>query len=692
MKVVLQDGNKDCGVCSLLSIIRYYGGDVSKEYLRAITNTTKNGVSAYNLIEAAKALGFEAEGVCGDMSNIKINNLPCLAHIMVNKNYKHFVVIYDINKETEKIIIMDPAKGKRIISFAEFKLMTTNNYIFLRPMKKLPFLIKKKVIKKIVIEELCNNKKLIILLIVLMFSYFILNILVAFHFKYLLEFVVEYRVSVNLKIISFTIFILYILRLLNGLLKNVLFVKISNILDETITKKTFKQILLLPYLYYKNRTTGEVVTRLKDLNNIKAFLINLFNVLVTDIFSFILFLVLMFRINKKITILIFIIVSFLAVFILIRNKKKKKIYSSLCLREEMVNSYLIESLNNVDTIKGGHIEKRLNDKFLLKYRDLLEKSYGYVLFLEISQFVKDNIKDILLLIVYGMGCMLVIEGKLDIGDIILFQSFLMYFIGSSLSIINVVDEYFNYKVSLNRVEDLYTISRDNFKGSYYYYNYKLDGDIVFNNLSYKYGSKMILDGVYLMIKRGEKVLLIGESGTGKSSLMKILMRYLDVSYGMCSIAGIDINHYHLENIRKNISYVSSNEFLFTDTLYNNVTLGQEIDEETFLEVANICNVDEIIAKRETNYHMLVEENGFNFSNGERQRIILFRYLLRKSNIYIFDEAFFQIDVEMERNILKQLFLYLREKTVIVISHRFDNNDLYDRIIKLENGKVHEEKV
>ena len=99
MKVVLQDGIKDCGICSLLSIIRFYGGEVSKEYLREITNTTKDGVTLYNLIEGAKVIGFDAIGLSGKIENIDVNNLPCIAHFIVNKSYKHFVVLYEINKK-----------------------------------------------------------------------------------------------------------------------------------------------------------------------------------------------------------------------------------------------------------------------------------------------------------------------------------------------------------------------------------------------------------------------------------------------------------------------------------------------------------------------------------------------------------------------------------------------------------------
>ena len=691
MKIVLQDGNKDCGICSLLSIIRFYGGDVSKEYLREITNTTKNGVSAYKLIEGAEKIGFMAEGVCGDMTNLENNNLPCIAHLAISKTYKHFVVIYKIDKLKQNVLIMDPQKGKRVMSFSEFKLHSTNNFILLKPIKKIPVIVKKNIIIKSIKNYLKQNIKIFFLLLIFISLYFLFNIIVAFHFKYLLEFSINYNVDTNIIIISLCIFLIYLYKVLCDFFKNILFLKISSVLDEKITIKTYKQILLLPYLYYKNRTTGEVITRLKDLSTVKNFIIEIFSSGI-DFISLIIFLVLLFTINVRITLLVIMLSSMITLFMIIRNRKKRKLYISLCHNEEKANSYLIESLSSVDTIKGGHIEKRLSDKFLIIYKNLLEKSYLYMFFLSINKIVKDNIKDILLLMVYGMGSYLVIKKKISLGDILLYQSFLLYFINNLYSIINIIDEYYNYKISLDRVEDLYTISGDNFNGSYYYYNYVLDKDIVFNNLSYKYSSKVIFDSLNLTIKYGEKILLIGESGSGKSSLVKILMRYLEVPYGMCSIGSIDINHYHLENVRKNISYVSSNEFLFSDTLYNNLTLGKEINDDLINKICKITRVDEIVNKRGETYKMLVEENGFNFSNGERQRIILCRYLLRNSNIYIFDEALGQLDISNEKKILFNMFKYLKNKTVIVISHRMYNRNLFDRVIRLRDGKVYEEKV
>ena len=172
MKVVLQDGIKDCGVCCLLSIIKHYGGNVSKEYLRDLTNTTKNGVTAYNIIETAKKLGFDSYALCGDLEEIDANNLPVIAHVIINKSYKHFIVIYKIDFLNEKVLVMNPAKGKEILSFSEFKLESSSNYIFLKPIKKLPTFQEKKIIRNTIIKYILKNKQLLIYLIILTIFFF----------------------------------------------------------------------------------------------------------------------------------------------------------------------------------------------------------------------------------------------------------------------------------------------------------------------------------------------------------------------------------------------------------------------------------------------------------------------------------------------------------------------------------------
>ena len=144
LKIVLQDGNKDCGVCSLLSIIRHYGGDVSREYLRQLTGTSKSGVSFYQLLEAASSLGFSCEGVKGEVNNLDSTRLPCIAHIIYQKKYQHFVVIYQINFSKEEVTIMDPAKGRVVISISQFKLLSSGYFLYLMPVKTLPVFYERK--------------------------------------------------------------------------------------------------------------------------------------------------------------------------------------------------------------------------------------------------------------------------------------------------------------------------------------------------------------------------------------------------------------------------------------------------------------------------------------------------------------------------------------------------------------------
>ena len=135
---VKQKDLKDCGVCSLLMIVKYYGGEISKEYLREITNTTKQGVTAYNLIEGSKKIGFNGVGVNGDITELKENHIPCIAHVILKKSYQHFIVIYKIDHKKKKLIIADPNNSNIThMTFEEFNKITTNNYILLFPNKKI---------------------------------------------------------------------------------------------------------------------------------------------------------------------------------------------------------------------------------------------------------------------------------------------------------------------------------------------------------------------------------------------------------------------------------------------------------------------------------------------------------------------------------------------------------------------------
>ena len=689
MKIVLQDGIKDCGVCSLLSIIRYYGGDVSKEYLRELTNTTKSGVSAYKLLEGAEKIGFTGYGVNGDLENIDKNNLPCLAHLIINKSYQHFVVIYDIDLYHKKILIMDPAKGKKLLSFSEFRLLSSGNFIYLKPTKKLPIFSYDKIIVNNIKDFLIKNKYGAINIILLSLIYFVINIITVFHFKYLLEYVINYSYLSNLYIISFFLFSSYIFKEIILYIRNILLLKWIDRFDYIVTSNTIKRIIFLPYLYYKSRTTGEVTSRIRDLSIIKNFIVKLLCFVTTDLTTIIVFSFFLFNISFKMTVFSLIIIFILFLynfFISFYKRKNMKINND---NSDSVNSFIIESLTSVDALKGLHIEKNIIKRFKSKYKTYLASSYKLSLIYEFDLFFKNNINNLLLVCIYGMGAYFVTNNSITIASLIVYQGIFNYFINALNNICDIQKEWSIYKSARERIEDMFTIKEEKFIGSNYYNLYTLNGDIKYTNLSYSYNSTLLFNKLNLTIKKQTHILLTGASGMGKSTLVKMLMGYINVPFGSIKINNIDISHYHLDVLRNRITYVTGNEFLFSNTIYNNISLNRDISKESVYDVAKLVLVDEVVLKNSLGYQRMVEENGFNFSGGERQRIVLARTLLKDSDIYIFDESLSQIDVEKERIILKNIFKYLKDKTIIVVSHRFNNSDLFDKVLRLENGDVYE---
>ncbi|MBR6948977.1 MAG: hypothetical protein IKH54_02205, partial [Bacilli bacterium] len=265
MKVVLQEGRMDCGICCLLSIIRFNGGDVSKEYLRKITNTNNDGVSAFNIIEACKSLGIEAYGLNGNIDDIDLKLLPCIAHINLDRNRQHFVVIYKI--DSKKITIMDPSSGKRVLSISEFKLLSSNNYIVLRIKKKLPVFISSKQILRLLLIFIKKYSIQFMFFIFISLNLLLIDILISFNFKYIMSYIINYYNTVNLNLIIIVLlFFIFIYAFLFYFSRKILY-KLLMIFDQELTFKTIKQLLLLPYYYFKNRTTGEILSRFNDLTN-----------------------------------------------------------------------------------------------------------------------------------------------------------------------------------------------------------------------------------------------------------------------------------------------------------------------------------------------------------------------------------------------------------------------------------------
>ena len=681
--IVLQEGNKDCGASCLLSVVHYYGGNISKEKIIDMTKTTKEGTTFYNIKEASNQIGLIAKSYkVEEIEKIKEITSPFICQVSKNSSM-HFIVVYKVNNN--KLLIMDPAIGKVIMDIFDFNNIWTGYIMILEKVGILPDYKNTKCLNKEIIKVLTSNKKIIIFIIILSIIVTLLSCLISLYSQIILDKVIDTEIN-NLIVITISFLILLIIKNITNYIRNHLLIYLNQKLDIKILLTAFTKVILLPYNYYKNRTSSEVLSRINDLSNIKTFISKLIVTILLDLLLLVAAIIVISNINKQI-LNIYLLVDLLYLLIIIIFNKKIK-YQTVKVQEEVAqtNKNIIEAVNNFEAIKGLNIEDKIIYKFTKDYTSLLNTKYHIDKQNNIIVLLKDNIMDISILLTNFYILKEIMNNSMTVGDYITISFMTNYLIYPVRNIIDIIYDYHYVKSSITRANNLLEVSSEKINEKEVL---DINGNIKITNLKYTYNNKnIILKNINLFIKDKDRVLLLGSSGSGKSTILKLLYKYLEADRKSIYINNYDINDYSLSDIRKNITYISQNEQLFNDTIRNNILLNREISEIDYLNICKILHIDDIVKDNILGYDYLIEENGINISGGQRQRIILARGLLKSSKIIMIDEGLNQIDIKLEREILQDIFTYFHNKTFIIVSHRRDNNDLYNRIIKIKDGEVY----
>lgn len=659
-------------------IINFYGGNLPIDQIRDLTKTDKNGTTAFHIIEACKSIGFNAEGIKSSLEQLNKENLilPCIAHVVIDGKYKHFVVIYKIDFKNKKIIIADPSCSIKKITFSEFQKMWSGVLITLYPLKKLPLTQNISFID-FLLKIIKLHKAFIFNIIMLSIFITMFSVISSFYMKNILD-AINYN---NLTIIFIFFLFINIFKILSDFFRNKLLIYLNQKIDLLLTLDTYKKIISLPYNYYHTRTTGDIISRVNDLSIIRNMItkvsLSLFIDLPLALVTFIIFYI----INTK---LFFISLIIVFIYLLLMIFSKNRIINNINtiqVNKSETMSYMIETINGFETVKSVGNEAQIIDKFEKKYVKFLKNIFKFDNYNNTISILKDLVNAIGYLTIIYVGAKMVILGNLTFGDLLVFVNLLNYFLEPIKNIIDLNSEIKEAKNSLRRILELF---KNENKKQTFIDNVKVK-EISFNNLSYSYDYKeKQLKNINLKLKK-QKILILGKSGSGKSTLFKLLMRYYEIPRNQITINGYDINDYKDDVIKHNFSYISQNEILYTDSIYNNLKIDKNITEEQIIEISKKCFIDEFL--NDLGLNMLIEENGYNLSGGQRQRIILARALLKNFEVLIIDEGLSQMDINLERKILKNLFKMYENKMIIVISHRLDNMDLYDRVIELKNGEI-----
>ena len=588
----------------------------------------------------------------------------------------HFVVIYKLYED--KILMMDPAVGKVTMDMFDFTNVWTGYLMLFEKIKPISVITSDKKLMKMIWLVLFNNKSIIVFLTILSLLITLYSIGTSFYSQIIFDKIINTEVN-NLIIITIFFSILYILKNISNYVRNYLIIYLNQKIDISIILSTFSNIILLPFTFYQGKTSGEVLSRINDLSHFKIFISRIIVTIFLDIIVFITSFIIIYFIKREFIMLIIIMLIVYILIILIFNPIIKRINIKNQMNNELVNNDIIESTKSFETIKNLNIQDNIILKFEKDYNKLIATSYYDEKINNILLLLKSLLGDLGLLLLNFICFRFIMKNNLTMGNYMTITLLFNYILSPIDNFISLLNEYHFVKNSIRRVNDLLDADKEIIADN----KLELNGNIEVRNLSFTFNNKYYpLNNVNLSINNGERVLILGESGIGKSTLLKLIYKYYDVDRGQIFINGYDINDYTLADIRGNITYISQNEMLYTDSIKNNIILDRNISENDFLNVCKMTYVDEIIKDNILGYDYITEENGSNLSGGQRQRIILARGLLKNSKIIMIDEGLSQIDIKLERIILENLFWTYQDKTFIVVSHRENNTDLYDRVIRL----------
>lgn len=666
-QVVYQEELSDCGVACLLSIIRYYSGDANLEELRIESNTTIKGVNAYDLIECAKKNGFNAAGY----KDYNFNNykLPCIVHFTINESLSHFVVLYEI--KDKYFLIMDPAKGLIKIDKQDFKNKFTGNIIVLEPRNSLPKKKNINVIKREIKSQLIFHHPNLIKIITLEITFILLSVVSSFYIKI-------YNYPKYIIFLSIACIIINIMIEIVSYLIHKETIKLDNSINSNLSNYFFNHILNLPLKYLHLKDPGEIVKRANEISLINELVINSFLSIVTNslvILSVTPFLLIL---DKQVLLIIIVQVAFLLLVpILIISKLRKK---SICAIDASTehNNALIDGIYGLTSIKHSRSEKYLKDKIKILLKNKITSETDYNLYFRRYETIKSSLLSLTRILINIYLINKIYKKEFSFENMLIIISFIEIVLASSSNIVSSVTEFTFIKNLFRKANDFYNINEKQISNQQ---KYKY-GDIKFNNINYTYHSNhSIITNFTTTIKKGEKVIIKGESGKGKSTLCKLLYREIEPCSGIITIAGKNIKKINLDEYHRNVTYSSQTERIMSGTIKDNIILGKKIDDNKLETIADLCEIKRITDKRAFGINTQLFSGGEELSGGERQLIILARTLINDFDILILDETLSEVNDEIEDKILKKIFLYFKDKTIIYVTHK-NNKNYFGRIINV----------
>ena len=454
----------------------------------------------------------------------------------------------------------------------------------------------------------------------------------------------------------------------------------------------FEHIYKLPMKFFASRKTGDITTRFSDAFTIKDIFTSIALSLIMDISMALITGVILFQMNPKLFAVIIMMTLISIVLVFIFKQPYKKINEEQMQQSSILNSEIIEGLRAVETIKGNANEDIELESIEREYIKSLRISYKEGMLSNVQSTISSVISGVGNLVLLYVGIMQVINNNMTLGSFMAFNTLAGYFMDPIGNLVSLQLSIQEANISMKRLSEIMDYEREQKSERQYQEISSIDGDIKLEHVTFRYGNrKPALDDVSFIIEKGQKVALVGASGSGKSTIAKLLLKYYEPEAGDITIDGMDISEYKNDDIRHAISYVPQNIELFSKSIYDNIRVTRQsatLDEVK--EAAKAADAHEFIKRLPMQYYTYLEEAGNGLSGGEKQRIALARAFLKENQFYIMDESTSNLDFATENIIFDMIYNKFRKKTMLIIAHRLATVKNCDKIIVMDKGKIVEQ--
>jgi HlyB family type I secretion system ABC transporter len=679
-----QQSSSDCGAACLVMVARYWGKRFSVNRLRDIANVDRNGASLRGLAAAAESIGFTTRPVKASVNKLAEQSLPAIIHW----EGKHYIVVYEVTRD--RVIVADPGIGQRTLTHAQFKAGWTGYTLLLQPTALLkdakeastPFWQFFELVKP---HQLVLLEVLIASLLIQIFG-----LITPLFTQLLLDRVVVQRSNLTLTAVGLGLLIFGLFRVALTGLRQYLLDHTANRVDLALIIGFISHTFRLPLSFFESRYVGDIISRIQENRKIQRFLTGEALSIVLDLLTVFIYVGLMFWYSWKMALLTLVIVPPFVLLALIATPFLQRVSREIFSAYTEETGYLIQSLTGIRTVKSMAVEQTVRWHWEELFSKSVKKSFSGQVIGNTLQTFSLTIETVVTTALLWFGAWLVIQNELTIGQLVAFNMLQGNVIRPFQRLIVVWNDLQEVIIAVERINDVIDAEpEEDLQHQSRQFLPPIRGHIRFEQVTFRYHPESdvnTLENVSFEVQPGQMVALVGRSGSGKTTISKLVLGLYPPTEGKILIDGYDVTSLSLRSLRQQIGVVDQDTFLFGGTIRENITVGHpEATLENVIEAAQQAGAHEFIKELPMGYETQIGEGGGMLSGGQRQRLAIARALLGNPRLLILDEATSSLDAESERIIQTNLNTILTNRTTLVIAHRLSTVRNADRILVLDKG-------